>query len=797
MLHNVERGGVLKGLLVAVCAVVGVVAPGTAPAAVSVPVLSSPEVPAGGGTYQALKAARDPVRRVDGRTGDWRGRATGFGGSSVLSSGELVYQDHIFDAYGPDDGQDVAKLAVFDPLTKGYPETYRLDPALKYLPGEFGIPTGPVSAETHYGDDPLEAEADLSEVRVGSDSGRNMWLLARTTTMSSNHSTALLVLLDTAPGSAPHTVPFNSGLHTTRADVALLLSGTRGWYSDLHTGKVSALPAGSVATDSRGYANAVEARIPRRLGAVTLPAGVGVAVASGLPDGAQARLKSLPIAPNVANVAFRSHEPSRDWWDREQGLTLAQGTVDPFFAHADLGSLARGANQRYLPGAGYHDRLFHSTPKISKEEKLEGTLQHYGVYLPKAYRASRPSPLQFWFHFRGGTAHIAAALVPRIYKDMGEDADTVVVSPRGRGTSRWYVGKGHVDWQEVWADVHRSFNVDRRRTYIAGHSMGGWASYLLPILYPDRFAASFPASAPPTQGAYTGADFATCDNYTIPGADVKPCYTEANGSDPRAELTTPLLPNLREVPLAIYHGAADELVPVSGVARQVQALNDLGYRYRFYLFPHQEHYGPPIQDQWADGVRYEHQFVMDPNPARVTYIRSRKFENAVEHVQSDGAHFDFDFAQAYWMSDLDLVNENDLKGVARFEGRSLAIPERGHSLVPEVGAPQTDQTGPYVMKGQAWKSTPGALVKPSNGFVVNMSGAKGVRLDTPRMRLSTRRRMTGDVTTAARLRLVLRGRWPRKVSATVNGRRIRAIRRSRYVLLVLPHGHDRLVINAR
>lgn len=772
-------------------------APAAAQAGISLPVLSSPEVPAGGGTYQGLAPSRDPVRRVDGQTGDWRGHATGFGGSSVLSSGELVYQDHIFDAYGPDNGQDVAKLALFDPLAKTYPETYRLDPALQYVPGEFGIPTGPISSETHYGDDPLETEADLSEVRVGSDTARNLWLLARTTTMSTSHSTALLVLLDTAPGSVARTIPFNSGLHTSTAEVALLLTGNRGWYADLRTGKIAALPSGSVATDSRGYANAVEARIPRRIGATTLPAQVGVAVASGLPDGSKAQLKSLPIAPNVANVAFRTHEPSRDWWDRSQGLTLVQGTVDPFFARADLGSLARGTNQRYQPGPGYHDRLFRSTARISQEKELEGTLQHYGVYLPKRYRPSQQSPLQFWFHFRGGTAHIAAAVIPRVFKDLGEDVNSIVVSPRGRGTSRWYVGKGHVDWQEVWADVHRTFSVDRRRTYIAGHSMGGWASYLLPILYPDRFAAGLPASAPPTQGAYTGADFATCDNYTIPGADVKPCYTEANGSDPRAELTTPLLPNIREIPLAIYHGAADELVPVSGVVRQVQAIQALGYRYRFYLFPHQEHYGPPIQDQWAEGARYEHRFVMDPNPAHVTYIRSRTFERAIERVQSDGVPFDFDFAQAYWMSDLDLVNESDVKGIAHFDGRSLAIPERGHTLVPEAGAPQTDQTGPYAMTGQAWKSTPGPLARPANGFVVKISGAKGVRLDVPRMRLSTKRRLTGDVTTGWRLRLVLRGHWPRKVSASVNGKRIRVLRRSRNLVLVLPRGRDHLVISAR
>ena len=58
-----------------------------------------------------------------------------------------------------------------------------------------------------------------------------------------------------------------------------------------------------------------------------------------------------------------------------------------------------------------------------------------------------------------------------------------------------------------------------------------------------------------------------------------------------------------EIPLAIYQRAADELVPVSGVARQVQRLQELGYRYRFYVFPHQEHYGPPVQDQWSEWLR--------------------------------------------------------------------------------------------------------------------------------------------------------------------------------------------------
>ena len=207
------------------------------------------------------------------------------------------------------------------------------------------------------------------------------------------------------------------------------------------------------------------------------------------------------------------------------------------------------------------------------------------------------------------------------------------MSPRGRGTSRWYVGKGHVDFREVWENVHRTFSVDRARTYVAGHSMGGWASFLLTILYPDRFAAALPASPPVTQGMWTGLDFAGCDEYEAGG--YTPCYGGANDGDARVQHTRRLLENVRYVPWAIYHGAADELVPVSGVTRQVERLVQLGYRHRYYLFPHQEHYGPPITDEWAEGAPYMHTFARPREPARVTYIRDMPFERATETIQSD------------------------------------------------------------------------------------------------------------------------------------------------------------------
>ena len=698
--------------------------------AANIPVLTA-DIPAGGGTTTPLKRATDPARIVDGNPSDWTGALPGFGGAQFYSRGEFVYEDHIFDAYGADNGQDAQRLAVEQPLQDAVPETYRVDPALEYVPEEFGVPMGPFTYSTHYGDLEHQDQADLSQVRIGTDASSNLWLLARTTTMSDTKpATALLVLLDTQPGSTTRDVGFGTGLKSAKADVALYLQGDKGLARNLASGAVVPLPAGSVATDASGYTNAIEARLPAGMLGAAAAGGAdglaGIAVAAGKPNAAGNGFD------NIANVAFRTKEPSRDWWEQQQALALQAGSIDDFFATPDFAAMRAGRNERYHPTAGYYDRIFESSPAISSEGARNGILQHYGLYIPTGYSPDRANPVQWWFHFRGGRAHIAAAVVPGVIKQMGEDANSLVVTPDGRGSSTWYVGKGQVDFREVWADVHRLVRIDRNREYIAGHSMGGWASWLLPILYPDRFAAAFPASGPPTQGLWAG-----CEQDA--------CFQSANDGRPRDEWTTPLLENLRWVPYVNYQGAADELVPVSGVTAQMEKMRSLGLRYRYYVFPHEEHYGPPIFDQWAEGVKYEHQFTRNPNPPSVTLIRSMPMERAVEEVNSGAVALSFDFDTAFWVSRLEPADEQ--KGTARIDVRSLAIPEPAHDAMPEVVPPiSPEQTDPSVEEGQSWVVHPGTEPPARNGFTATLSGARSVRLDLRRMRLSTRRPIVADVT---------------------------------------------------
>jgi pimeloyl-ACP methyl ester carboxylesterase len=767
-------------------------------AALGAPVLST-EVPAGAGKTAPLAAGVPSAKKVDGRIGDWRGTLPGFGGASLYSAGELLYQDHLFDAWGADDGRDAERLAIQDPLAEAFPETYRIDPALQAnLPGEFGLPAPrELSYTTNYGDLEHADQADLSELRLAA-SRRDLFVLARTTTMLTGPPgedkeplrTGLLVLLDTGgPASEPLPVPFGAGIATTRADTALFVVEDGGWVADLHTKAVTRLPRGSVATSQTGYRNAIEARVSRRaLGDVR-----AVAAATGLAAPGATALKDLGLGANLANVAFRAGEPVRDWWDKRQALALHEGTIDRFFRPVSVRRLVSGASERWTPGPGYHERIFSSSPAISEEKGREGILQHYGVYLPSKYSAGKQSPLQFWMHWRGGSANAGAALAPRLFHEFGENVQTIVVSPRGRGTSRWYVGKGHVDFREVWRDVHRTFTVDAARTYIAGHSMGGWASFLLTVLYPDRFAAALPASPPPTQGLWTGVDFDGCDEFEADG--YTPCYGGANGGDPRVQHTRRLLENVRHVPWAIYAGAADELVPITGVTRQAERLVQLGYRHRFYVFPHQEHYGPPITDEWADGVRYLHRFRRPLNPSRVTYIRDMPFERATETVQSDKVPLDFSFDRAYWMTRL---TPDDMKdGVASFDGTSEAIPAEPYTALPEAGGPTASgQTGPFVMTGLRWAGgLGGERPETRNAFRADVKGASCVRLDLERMAIDLAKPVSAVVETDRPLHFELRGPWARHAPRIlVRDRRVPVDRGGDAVAVSLPAGVSRLLI---
>jgi poly(3-hydroxybutyrate) depolymerase len=728
---------------------------------------------------------------VDGQIDDWVGESTRLGGTALYSRGEYVYQDYLFDDHGADDGQDKERLAIADPLEEAEPRTYRVDALSQAAGSEFGAPgPGSVSAEEFYGNASYPSgvgrEADLVEVRVASDD-RDVFLLARTSAMSVP-ATALLLLFDTSPATGATTVPFGSGIQTTDADVAVFVSSARATVRDLRSGAEGSLgdAGGGSAFAPQGFTNAIEVAIPREL--VARPDGtVRLVTAAGIADASGASFRDDPVVgANLYNVAFRFDEPVRVWMDKRQALELLDGSADAFFASVDLDRLTSGATETFSPRPGYYERIFESTTEgLAVEGGTQGRFQHYGLYLPQSYRPDRSHPATFWLHWRGGKANSAGGWTPRVFRQLGDENGSIVVSPSARGTSTWYLGRGHADFLEVWDDLMTSFPVDRDRVYVSGYSMGGFGSYLLGFLYPDRFAAAFPIVGPPTCGAWVGEG--------IEPIGQSECRSPGQNNEvENAEkmLTFNLVENARNLPYVAFNGSNDELVPISGTTRQAARFAELGYRYRQYIFEGYEHYTFAILDEWVEGARYLSSFTRDPSPQHVTYEISADMEEVVETVQTNGTPFDFTFDGAYWVSGLRAADPSapgsiDAETFGRGGNEPLAL--------PEAGAAAVGHSTPFTMHGMRWEK--GTTIAPENRFSASLVDLAAAELDLSRMGLGTAEPLTGDLSiVGGPVELRLAGIWAEPPTVTIDGQPAASTLDAEGLVISVPSGTHQIQV---
>lgn len=697
---------------------------------------------------QRARDQQPSVKTVDGQIGDWIGEPSLIGGTARLSAGEHIYSDYLFDDFGADDGDDAQRLAILGPLAEAESRTARADQLFQAAGDQFDAPR-PVGAPDRYGDGERTEAADIREVRWAAD-GDSVDLLVRTTTMTDDRLAVLVLTGTNPPAGDSRDVGFGSGLSTNRFDTAFLLSSTGATMQDIGGG--TRANAVSVRVNPDGWTNALEASFP----ASTQPRTFDVAVVTGT-------LKDGSFVP--ANVAYRDAEPVAGTYnDQRQALALLRGNIDEFTARIRTAELRRGASQQVRPGPGYSERSFRSGENISNETGENGIWQPYGLYVPMAYKPSQASPLTFWLHYRGGKAHSGGAWTPRLITQLGEETGNIVVTPRGRGTSTWYVSEAHQDFFEVFDDVHSLLNVDPDRRYLSGYSMGGYGTYLFGLLYPDLFAAGYATSGAMTQGAWTGEGPDDCQSGF--------CYVEANEGDADAQNTFRVLENARHLPLTIHHGTNDELVPITGIQRVGLRLAELGYRYDLTMFTGYEHYTQAIIDEWADGAAYLNRFTRDRNPRTVTYKVVPALVQAVNTVTADGVEFRFNPDGAYWTDGL-VVRDGDPSDPAvsgQLDATSAAIPAKTYLTLPRTGAfsPAAHST-PYARQGLDWFETGDEAV--ANEFTATARNLSAAALNIRRMALDTDALVTGTVTTDGPTDLTLTD-LGRVVTVTLDGQPI-------------------------
>lgn len=161
----------------------------------------------------------------------------------------------------------------------------------------------------------------------------------------------------------------------------------------------------------------------------------------------------------------------------------------------------------------------------------------YRLLVPREYDAAKAWPLIIWLHGsgeKGGNNTAQLSGITGTFLGNREQCPALVMAPQCPEGDSW-LAIGLNEPPKITepsrmivatiADLQKEFNLDERRIYIGGFSMGGCGSWELLSRYPDLFAAAFPIAGPPG------------DRKGLP-------------------------PLIKQVPIWVFHGDSDRVAPV-------------------------------------------------------------------------------------------------------------------------------------------------------------------------------------------------------------------------------------------
>jgi predicted peptidase len=203
---------------------------------------------------------------------------------------------------------------------------------------------------------------------------------------------------------------------------------------------------------------------------------------------------------------------------------------------------------------------------LDKVLRIGGTDHKYQVYLPAGYTDEQEWPVILFLHGAGergsdGTSQSAVGLGKAI-REHPERWPAIVVLPQVAEGSTWVGAHGDMEMAALDRTL-AEYRGDRARLYLTGLSMGGQGTWALGYQHGDRFAAIVAICG------FVGA-----------GAGF-PTFLPAGTQDPFAEAAS----RLRGIPIQVFHGDADRVVPADQSRRMVSALQAAGADVRYTEFP--------------------------------------------------------------------------------------------------------------------------------------------------------------------------------------------------------------------
>ncbi len=236
---------------------------------------------------------------------------------------------------------------------------------------------------------------------------------------------------------------------------------------------------------------------------------------------------------------------------------------------------------QHLPHAPSHDRIQVKTYDF----KELGAPSEYQLFVPSKYDRTKPTPLIVLLHclYCPPQQFIRSADLT----ELAEKRGYIVVAPMGVNLHGWYGARGNsiaqaaprparggrppepadppnlgelseLDVMNVFNIIKKDFNIDPKRTYLAGQSMGGGGTFYIGMKYPEHWAAL--AAADP---AVTG------------------------GPEQLRKIPT--------MPVIVIQGDADRLVSTTNVRKWIDEMKSLGMTFEYIEVPGGDHMVPFIR----------------------------------------------------------------------------------------------------------------------------------------------------------------------------------------------------------
>ncbi len=190
-------------------------------------------------------------------------------------------------------------------------------------------------------------------------------------------------------------------------------------------------------------------------------------------------------------------------------------------------------------------------PGISEEaylDETDGSPQPFVRHLPEKYDRKTKYPLIIYLHGYSPYLDIVNwGTLPEGLQELADKLDACVVLPFARGNTD-FQGIGEQDVLNVIRQMEKRYNIDEDRIVLSGMSMGGMGVWTIGSHYPQLFAGLLVISG--------RGDFYFWHKMK---PDSLPAYKKLLID---REFAASHISNLRNLPVQVFHGTADTLIPL-------------------------------------------------------------------------------------------------------------------------------------------------------------------------------------------------------------------------------------------